>query len=236
MVPKCYVCFRPGEVCAGRWRQAAIMHASSIVIVTPPAITPPCTPGTTTFRRAGRFALPAPQPQLILSLAQGGLQFHSTMKNLLRTLKAMVPNLYPATVKKEDADSIRLGEWKTGLYFLVMIAAVAGVALFNGTRSTIVNETVGSSTAPITATQCKVSGTLSQKPNPYVRAPHATSAMRISHPQQPVSAWSQTRSLTRFASPPSLRSPQQTTRSRERIRAARVRRARLHWENLWTWT
>ena len=65
----------------------------------------------------------------------------------------MIPNLYPAIVEKEDADSIRLGKWKTGLYFLVVLAAVAGVALFNGTRSIVISETVGSHAAPITVTQ-----------------------------------------------------------------------------------
>jgi hypothetical protein len=65
----------------------------------------------------------------------------------------MVPNLYPATVMKEDADSIRLGKGKTGLYFLAILAAVAGVALFNGTRSIAISETVGSLAAPITMTQ-----------------------------------------------------------------------------------
>ena len=75
------------------------------------------------------------------------------MKNLFATLKEMVPNLYPATVMKEDADSIRLGKGKTGLYFLAILAAVAGVALFNGTRSIAISETVGSLAAPITMTQ-----------------------------------------------------------------------------------
>ena len=65
----------------------------------------------------------------------------------------MIPNLYPAIVEKEDADSIRLGKWKTGLYFLVVLAAVAGVALFNGTRSIVISEKVGSHAAPITVTQ-----------------------------------------------------------------------------------
>ena len=87
------------------------------------------------------------------------------MKQKLKDkLKDMVPNMYPATVKKEDADTTRLGKGKTGLYFLTMFTAVVGVALFNGTRSTVISETVGSLTSPVTATQCKVYCTLNSPP------------------------------------------------------------------------
>ena len=63
------------------------------------------------------------------------------------------PNLYPTTVKKEDADSTRVGKWKTRIYILVLLVTVACVALFNGTRSTVVSKTLGSAAAPIKATQ-----------------------------------------------------------------------------------
>jgi hypothetical protein len=68
-------------------------------------------------------------------------------------MRCTEPNLFPSTVKKEDCDSIRLGKWKTRLYFLALLAAVAGGALFNGTRSTVISKTVGSVAAFITATQ-----------------------------------------------------------------------------------
>ena len=108
------------------------------------------------------------------------------MKQKLKDkLKDMVPNMYPATVKKEDADTTRLGKGKTGLYFLTMFTAVVGVALFNGTRSTVISETVGSLTSPVTATQCKVYCTLLSPEAPTLRMPASlTGAPRGMHALQ----------------------------------------------------